>query len=273
MSEKLTMEQMLTQAAGGTIEQAPVEQAPVEQENVEQEDVEQLDNEGNVAAAPVTETKPKTDTPKANPMKEVRDKYQTEKTARERLSTLINQFSKGDYNFKLKDFTTEDGLDYDSLQEAMEDADRKVKADSKGISPEIQAELERIEKEKIELQKQRLQVSMDRALTNMQLELGLRTADVNNFFKDAMSNKKNPYQWLAQGGSLLDLYNIVYADKIVERRIKEAVEKEKTAWEADSAKRKAPIANPAKQTQSTQTEYKEGLSMEELLERAATRNK
>jgi hypothetical protein len=275
MSDKISMEQLLTQAAGGDIAPEPVEAV---------EDAELVaDNDGDIVetttegtanktiqtTAPAKETKET----KANPMKEVRDKYQNEKGARERLTNIINQYSKGDYDFKLKDFTNEDGLDYASLQEAMENADRKVKADTKGITPEVQAELERIDKEKLEIQKQKLQISMDRALTNMQLELGIKSADVNNFFKDAMASKKNPYQWLAQGGTLMDLYNIVYADKIVERRIKDAIEKERTTWEADAAKRKTPIPNPAKTTAPGTAEYKDGVSMEELLAEAASRKR
>jgi bifunctional DNA-binding transcriptional regulator/antitoxin component of YhaV-PrlF toxin-antitoxin module len=275
MSDKISMEQLLTQAAGGDIAPEPVE--PVE-------DAELVgDNDGDIVEAtaeskaetnvePISSVKETKET-KANPMKEVRDKYQNEKGARERLTNIINQYSKGDYDFKLKDFTNEDGLDYASLQEAMENADRKVKADTKGITPEVQAELERIDKEKLEIQKQKLQISMDRALTNMQLELGIKSADVNNFFKDAMASKKNPYQWLAQGGTLMDLYNIVYADKIVERRIKDAIEKERTTWEADAAKRKTPIPNPAKTTAPGTAEYKDGVSMEELLAEAASRKR
>jgi len=155
------------------------------------------------------------------------------------------------------------------LTKAMDEADTKVKAESRGITPEVQAEIDRIEKEKIELNKQRLQVSMDRALTNLQLNMNLKGGEINNFFKDAMSQKKNPYQWLAQGGDLQDLYILVYRDQLLKREIDNAVEQAKVKFQEESTRQaKVPAANPAKPSQPKTTNTT-GPSLQDLLAQAA----
>ena len=206
-------------------------------------------------------------------MKEVRDKYNQEKTTREKIDSAIQKFTLGDYTFKLKDFAEDGKVNYDALIAAMEAADTKAKAEAKGISPEVQAELERIEKDKIELNKQRLQISMDRALANMQLELGLKAQDINTFFKDAMAAKKNPYQWISQGGTLPDLYNILYADKISADRISKAVSEARAKWEAEMTQQtRTPTPNPGQPTPPT-PQNNSGLTMAQLLEEAANRGR
>jgi hypothetical protein len=209
---------------------------------------------------------------KPNPMKELRDKYNAEKTTREKIDSAIQRFTEGDYDFKLKDFKTEDGkVDYDAVIKAMDAADIKAKAESRGISPEVQAEIERIEKEKVELQKQRLQVAMDKALTNMQLDLKITSADINNFFKDALAANKNPYAWLAQGGSLHDLYNIIYNDRLVQAKIEAAVNAARAKWEEEARiQKKVPAPNPAQPTQP-QPQNPNGISLEQLLTEAASK--
>jgi len=149
-----------------------------------------------------TATTPATTTPevkpeekkdgKPNPMKEIRDKYAAEKAAKEKVEALVQRYTAGTYEFKLKEFMKEGKMDYEALAKAMDQSDTKIKADAKGITPEVQAEIERIDREKVEIQKQRLQISMDRALTNLQQNMNIKGSEVNNFFKDAMSVKKNP---------------------------------------------------------------------------------
>jgi hypothetical protein len=283
MADKISLEQALTQAAGGTVpdptpasepeqqpEQDPVVETEVVEEPEEKEPV--VKAEGTTGVTPKTkaESKPAEDDKKPNPMKEVREKYSTEKNAREKIENAITRFTNGDYNFKLKDFNVDGKVDYDALAAAMDSADTKVKAESKGITPEVQAEIERIEKEKIELNKQKLQVSMDRALTNLQLNMNVKGAEINNFFKDAMSLKKNPYQWLAQGGDLQDLYILVYRDKLLKQEIDNAIGQAKTKWEEElQRKTKVPVANPAKPTQATTTKNTNGPSLQDLLSQAA----
>jgi hypothetical protein len=280
MADKISLEQALTQAAGGTIpdptpapepEQQPQPAPVVETEVVEEpEEKEPVVKAEGVTPKAKAEAKPAEDEKKPNPMKEVREKYSTEKNAREKIENAITRFTNGDYNFKLKDFNVDGKVDYDALAAAMDSADTKVKAESKGITPEVQAEIERIEKEKIELNKQKLQVSMDRALTNLQQNMNVKGAEINNFFKDAMSLRKNPYQWLAQGGDLQDLYILVYRDKLLKQEIDNAVGQAKTKWEEElQRKTKVPVANPANPTKPNTTKATNGPSLEDLLSQAA----
>ena len=281
-NNKLSLEQMLTQAAGGTVEPDPVVEEPKKEPVVEkpkEEPVVDEPKEDPVVEDPIVEDKPKPDAKKPaekpNPMKEVRDKYNTERASREKIEAVVNKFTDGDYDLKLKDFKTEDGkVDYDALAKAMEDADIKAKADKKGIAPEVQAEIERIEKEKIELEKQKLQVSMDRALTNMQQDMNLKGVDINNFFKDAMALQKNPYRWLAQGGDLKDLYRNIYWDKLVKEQTDAAVAKARATWD-EEAKRatKVPASNPAQAKPQASANATGGISMEQLLTEAAAKRK
>jgi len=224
------------------------------------------------AATPEVKPEEKKDG-KPNPMKEIRDKYAAEKAAKEKVEALVQRYTAGTYEFKLKEFMKEGKLDYEALAKAMDQSDTKVKAEAKGITPEVQAEIERIEKEKIEIQKQRLQISMDRALTNLQQNMNIKGADVNNFFKDAMAVKKNPYQWLAQGGDLQDLYILVYRDKLLKQQVDSAVNQAKTKWEEERARQaKVPVANPAQPTQPKPASNN-GVSLSDLLSQAAERKK
>lgn len=210
---------------------------------------------------------------KVNPMKEIRDKYAAEKAGKEKLEALVQRYTAGTYEFKLKEFMKEGKMDYDALAKAMDQSDTKVKAEAKGITPEVQAEIERIDREKVEIQKQRLQISMDRALTNLQQNMNIKGADVNNFFKDAMAVKKNPYQWLAQGGDLQDLYILVYRDKLLKQQVDTAVTQAKTKWEEERARQaKVPVANPAQPTQPKPVNNN-GVSLSDLLSQAAERKK
>ena len=257
-NENMNLDQMLSAAAGGeVVNEDPVTEEPV----VEEEPV----TEEPAAEEPVVEDK-KPEVKKSNPMKEVRDRLNTEQKAKERIEKAIQRFTDGDYSFRIRDFKTEDGkVDYDALNEAMDAADLKNKAESRGISPEVQAEIDRIEKEKIELQRERLRVSMDRAIAGMQTDMNLKNEDINNFFKDSMALKKNPYQWLAQGGSLHDLYYLVYRERLLKDEVTKAVEEAKAKWEASNSK-KPPVSNPAAST--SQTSNPNLVSMDELLSQA-----
>ena len=189
--DKLSLESLLSEAAGNKPTTPPpaVEEPVVEAPVVGEPAVEEP-----VVEEPVAEEPKKKTTEKPNPMKEVRDKLSQEQKEKQKISGAVKRFTTGSYDFKLKDFVVDGEVDYDALNAKMDEIDLKVKAEGRGISPEIQAEIDRIEKEKLELEKDKLRVGMDRALTELQLERGLKTADVNNFFKDALAVKKNPYQ-------------------------------------------------------------------------------
>jgi hypothetical protein len=276
--DKLSLEEMLTQAAGGTptpAEASEEEKNPDELEGdevpepaVKKEPAEGAASEQDPEPEPEPEPESTKSKSKSNPVKELRDKYTSEKTQRELIEGVITKYTNGDYNFKIRDFMVNGKVDYAALAEAMDVADTEAKAKDRGISPEIQFEIDRIERERIELEKERLQIDMDRALTNMQLDLGLKQADINNFFKDAMTLQKNPYQWLNQGGSLHELYNLVYHDRILKDAIDQAVASAREAWEAESSRTsKTPTPNPAGPKQPRGSSGS-GVSLEELLEEA-----
>lgn len=217
---------------------------------------------------------PKQETPTShkkdgnNPMKELRNKYNEESKARNKITTIMQRYTDGDYNLKLKDFKGEDGkLDYDKLQEAMDDIDTSNKAKTNNITPEVQRELDRIQREKQEIAKERLRVGMDKALAGMQISLGLSDSDINQFFKDALAQNRNPYAWLASGFSINDLYYIIYRDKLTTDRVTKAVAEERAKWENPV---KAPSSNPAP-TKPTSKIKEDGLSLSEILAQAATK--
>ena len=184
--DKLSLESLLSEAAGNE----PTTPTPVDEEPVVDEET--VVEEEPVVEEPVVEETKKKTTEKPNPMKEVRDKLSQEQKEKQKISGAVKRFTTGSYDFKLKDFVVDGEVDYDALNEKMDEVDLQVKAEGRGISPEIQAEIDRIEKDKLELEKEKLRVGMDRALTELQLERGLKAADVNNFFKDALAVKKNP---------------------------------------------------------------------------------
>lgn len=251
----MQLDMMLEQAATG--EEPEVETPEVEEPAAQEEPEAQPETKPEQPKAKVE--------PKSNPMKEVRDRLNAEQKAKEKIENTVNRFTSGDYKFKIRDFKTEDGkIDYDALSKAMDDEDLKSRSEAKGISPEVQAEIERIEKEKVEIQRERLRVSMDRAIANMQTEMNLTGESINNFFKDSMALHKNPYAWLAQGGTLPDLYYLVYRDKIMKEEINKAVEEAKVKWE-QATNKKAPTSNPAASTQTTSSTT---LSLNQLLNEA-----
>lgn len=282
MPDNLTLEQLLVQAAGGTptpADPTPADPAPANPTDPKPADPAPANPTDPKPADPnptdpkPTDPKPgEPDPTKPNPVKELRDKYSTEKTAREKMETAINKFTEGDYQFKLKDFVVDGKMDYDALTKAMAEADIKAKAEARGVSPEVQAEIERIEQEKIELEKQRLQVNMDKALTNLQLEVGIKSADINQFFKDALAVNKNPYRWLNQGGDLKELYSIIYADKLTQAKIDAAVAAARAKWDEEAARKgRAPAPNPATPSPTPGASGATGLSMAELLAEAAAK--
>jgi hypothetical protein len=294
MPEKdMTLDQMLTQAAGGTAA-TTAEEKTIEGDGATQageatqadgtleEDVntgsdettEEDETSDDDEAAEDENPKKKPDKKKPNPMKEVRDRYNTEKQMREKIDTLINKFTTGDYSFKLKDFSVDGKLDYEGLEAAMSEADNKVKAEARGVSPEVQAEIDRIEREKLELEREKLRVSMDRALTDLQLERSIKSAEINKFFKDSMAAGKNPYTWLAQGGSLNDLYDTIYRDNLIQNRIDTAVAEARAKWEEDAnRKNRVHLPNPARSTPDRSTDTGEGVSMDKLLAEAASKRR
>jgi hypothetical protein len=297
-NNKISLEEALSQGAGNAPTPAPTAApvaTPVEQPKVDaatpvDKAADQLVQAKLAEPTPATEVKPAEAKPaevkpvveakpeekkdgKVNPMKEIRDKYAAEKAGKEKIEALVQRYTAGSYEFKLKEFMKEGKMDYEALATAMNTSDTKVKAEAKGITPEVQAEIDRIDKEKVEIQKQRLQITMDRALNNLQQNMNIKGSEVNNFFKDAMSVKKNPYQWLAQGGDLQDLYILVYRDKLLKQQIDTAVTQAKTKWEEERARQtKVPVANPAQSTQPKPINNN-GVSLSDLLTEAAGRKK
>lgn len=227
--------------------------------------------EGNPAPAEPTEpAEPNTNPepnpnpePAKNPMKEVRDRLNAEQKEKSKIVNATQRFIDGNYEFKLRDFRDENGnVDYNALIKAMDEADVNKVAAEKGIKPEVQAEIDRIENEKKELAKERMRVAMDRALADLQTSMNLQANDINQFFKDSMALSKNPYTWLSQGGTLSELYYLVYREKITQDAINKAVEEAKTEWES----KKAPIppsSNPAKPSRTNGA-----LSLDQLLNQA-----
>jgi hypothetical protein len=295
-NNKISLEEALSQGAGNAPSATPAPTStPVEQPKVDaatpvDKAADQLVQAKLAEPTPATEVKPAEAKPaevktvveakpeekkdgKVNPMKEIRDKYAAEKAGKEKIEALVQRYTAGSYEFKLKEFMKEGKMDYDALAAAMDKSDTVVKAEAKGITPEVQEEIQRIEKEKIEIQKQRLQITMDRALTNLQQNMGVKTGEVNNFFKDAMALKKNPYQWLAQGGDLQDLYILVYRDKLLKQQIDNAVGQAKTKWEEEKLRQtKVPVANPAQSSQPKPVNAN-GVSLNDLLTEAKNRKK
>lgn len=266
----IELDALLTEAAGGepaepaTVDNSETPEQSAQEQPVQEPQPEQPEQEP-APEQPVQE-QPK---PKSNPMKEVRDKLNAEQKSREKIESAIQRFTNGDYDFKLKDFRDENGkIDYDALTKAMDDKDIARKAESRGLTPEVQAEIERIEQEKIELQKERLKVSMDRAISNLQVDMNLDRTAINQFFADSLAIKRNPYQWLAQGGSLEDLYYLIYREKITKATVDKAVADAKAEWEQLNSKT-PPTSNPAKPAASTGGDNT--LSLDQLLTEAVNK--
>ena len=99
-------------------------------------------------AEPVKKAEPAKET-KANPMAELRKAAESNKKEKEKLEGILNRFTEGDYDFRLKDFKNEQGkVDYDALAAAMDEVEVKKRAETRGLTPEMQAEIERYEKGK-----------------------------------------------------------------------------------------------------------------------------
>ena len=269
---QVDLQSLLNEAAGGepaTEPTTPTEPNPTDPNPADPNPTDPNPTDPNPTdpATPPTEpnpaepNKPAEPEKKTNPMKEVRDKLNSEQKIREKISNAIQRFSDGNYTFAIKDFKDDKGkVDYDALIAAMDEADNKVKAEAKVITPEVQAEIDRIEKEKIEIQKAKLQVAMDRAISDLQIEQGLDRVAVNNFFKDSLEQNKNPYQWLNQGGTLKDLYYLIYRESITKKAVDDAVAAAKAEWESKNSK-VPPTPNPA--TPST-SNNPDGLSIDDL---------
>lgn len=263
---KVTLDDLLNEAAGG--DPAPQDPNPAPEDptpndpNPAPEDPTPNDPAPEDPAPQDPNPAPKTKSDnKPNPMKEVRDKLNSEQKLRVKMDNAIKRYTEGDYKFKIRDYKTEDGgIDYDKLIEAMDEADNATKASNNNITPEVQKELDRIEREKIEIQKERLKIAMDKNLADMQVEFNLKSADINKFFADALAQQRNPYQWIAQGGDIKDLYYILYKDKMIQERVDAAVAEERAKWESQKP---SPTPNPA--TKQTPPANKEGLSLTELL--------
>lgn len=223
----------------------------------------------------VTEEDDKGKKPKANnPMRELRDRANREQREKEKIDGAINRLSDGDYNFKLKDFRTEDGkVDYDALLEAMDAEDVAQRAAGKGIDPKLQAEIEKYEREKREVEIAKARVQMDRQLNNFQMENQMTQEDLNNFISDSMKMGVNPLtiaslDKTAKGTTALKmLHQAVYADKIIKLAVDEAVAKVRAEYDdKEIAAGGKPKANPAvpNKGKTEQTDPK-GMALDEFL--------
>lgn len=266
-----TLNDFLTQAAGNevptvdepvndTADDTVVDDAAVV-DDVADTDVTTDDSSASDTATNDSAQKKKQE-PKKNPMKEVRDRLTKETRDKERIEKAIQRFTDGDYKFNIRDFKVDGKVDYDALIKAMDDADLNVRANNRGMTPEIQAEVERIEREKQELQKERLKNAMNRAVANMQTDMQLKSEEVNKFFSDAVSANKNPYQWLAQGGSLEDLYYLIYKENVIKMAVDKAVADAQAKWTKEH-NTVPPASNPAPASTP-----KGSVSLTDLLSRA-----
>lgn len=279
-TKKLSLEELLGEAAPETepeVDPASNAETPPEDETPAEEEAapETPSTEKEDPKDPTTTTT-KVDTPaedpaepKKNPVKELRERLNQEQRTLKRINETIRRLTTGNYDVTLKDFTVDGEVDYDALSAYMDEQDVKAKAEQRGISPEVQAEIDRIEKEKLELEKEKLRVGMERALTELQIERNLKASDINTFFKDSLAVKKNPYAWIASGGTLDDLYHIVYREQIIADQVKQAVEAERVKWDAQQNRTyKKPTPNPATPKDTAITG---DLTMEQLLAEAAKR--
>lgn len=237
-------------------------------------------NKKDAEAAAATDTPPtkeKTKTPPAgqhNPMKELRDKASAAEKAQVKIDTAINRLSDGDYAFKLRDFKNEEGkIDYDKLIEAMDEADVKKRAESRGLTPEMQAEIEKYEREKKEVEIAKARVQMDRQLNNFQMEQQLSPEDLNLFISDSMKVGINPLSIAAldktsKGTTALKLlYKAVYSDRLVKDAVTKALAEAEAKREADvAAKGGQPKSNPAGINNSkTNTTDPKGMALDDFL--------
>ena len=209
-----------------------------------------------------------------NPMKELRDKASAAEKAQVKIDTAINRLSDGDYAFKLRDFKNEEGkIDYDKLIEAMDEADVKKRAESRGLTPEMQAEIEKYEREKKEVEIAKARVQMDRQLNNFQMEQQLSPEDLNLFISDAMKVGINPLSIAAldktsKGTTALKLlYKAVYSDRLVKDAVTKALAEAEAKREADAAaKGGQPKSNPAGINNSkTNTTDPKGMALDDFL--------
>ena len=276
-TEKLSLEEML----GGTAPEPEVDttssdETPPETETTSEEGTPENTPTGKEGTKVPTTTTEKVETQtedpaeqKKNPVKELRERLNHEQRTLKRINETMRRLTTGNYNVTLKDFTEDGEVDYEALSAHMDEQDTKAKAEQRGISPEVQAEIDRIEREKLELEKEKLRVGMDRALTELQIDRSLKASDINTFFKDALAVKKNPYSWIASGGTLDDLYHIVYREQIIAEQVKQAVEAERAKWDAQQNRTgKKPTPNPATPKDTAITG---DLTMEQLLAEAAKR--
>lgn len=225
-----------------------------------------------------TKAKPGEPAPKkgtaGNPMKELRDKANAATRAQEKIEGAITRLSGGDYDLRLKDFKTEDGkVDYDALIAAMDEVDVKKRAEGRGISPELQAEIEKYEREKKEVEIAKARVQMDRQLNNFQMEQKLSPEDLNTFISDTMKIGINPLSIAAldrtaKGTMALKmLYKAVYSDRIIQEAVTKALEEAETKRQADATAQKGqPKANPgAPNTSKTSEGGSKGMALDEFL--------
>lgn len=278
--EKLTLEDLQAELGGAEDPKPatpPATEPPATEPSAEEPSAEPQKGNDPVPTEP-TKTEPKKTEPKRddgnNPMKDLRDRYNAAEQTRKKIDEVVNRFADGEYDFKVKDFKTEDGkIDYDALIEAMDDADIKARATEKGVSPELQKELERYEKEKQEMNKEKLRVRFDRQVTNFQLENNLPEEKIDKFFNDAIKAGINPYSIAAidntsKGTTALNmLYKAVYHDELV----RQAAEDAKAQADADRQASNAAQQGQPKPIPGTPSRGKteeptgSGISLDDLL--------
>ena len=252
-----SMDEFLNQETGTSTDAST--QTNVEKTNTETPEATPTEEATKEPDVPTKDSTTETKKPEAkkpdgpNPMKELRDKANSATKLQEKIDNAINRLSDGEYNFKLKDFKNEQGkVDYDALITAMDEADVKQRAASRGLSPEMQAEIEKYEREKKDVEIAKARVQMDRQLNNFQMEQKLTPDDLNLFISDSMKLGINPLSIAAldktsKGTVALQmLYKAVYTDKIVKTAVDQAVAEAKAKWDADlNAKGTQPKPNPA----------------------------
>lgn len=193
---------------------------------------------------------------------------------RSKIANAMEKFTEGEYKFSLKDFRTEEGkVDYDALITAMNEADVAKRAETRGLTPEMQAEIERYEQEKIQIQRDRMRIDMERKINSFQAEMGMTSEEVNLFISEAAKLGINPLSVAALDktskgtAALRYLHTAINHDKILKEAVDKAVAEERAKWEVDTvAKRNQPKGNPANpNTNKTDPKDPTGIALDDFL--------
>lgn len=211
---------------------------------------------------------------KENPIASLRKAKELAEKEKNKIEAVLNRLTEGDYSFKLKDFKNDQGkIDYDKLSAEMDAADVKKRAETRGLTPEMQAEIEKYEQEKKAIEREKLRIDMDRKLNSFQAEMNMTAEQLNLFISEAAKLGINPLSIAALDKTskgtvaLKYLHTAINHEKLVKAAVDKAVAEARAKWEADlAATANQPKGNPAKPnaSQTNQPDAK-GLALDEFL--------